>query len=113
MKLSSVSERPQRDLNWNSGNVGVQESTFSAVVDTPSDAGMQVGPPLAHPVGRAERDSRPVLDAVERALADALQRAALAGAFDVVTVLTAELRARRETRAQVVNLDTERAKRGR
>jgi hypothetical protein len=52
-------------------------------------------------------------DAVEIALADALQRAALAGAFDVVAALTAELKARREAQAQVVSLDAERARRGR
>ena len=52
------------------------------------------------------------LDAVEKALADAITKAATAGAFDAVTALTAELRARREARAQVVSLDAERARRG-
>ncbi|MGC4090882.1 MAG: hypothetical protein QM756_24020 [Polyangiaceae bacterium] len=42
---------------------------------------------------------------------DALQRAAIAGAFDVVAALTAELKARREARAGVVSLDAERERR--
>ncbi|HET7543288.1 MAG TPA: hypothetical protein VFK05_25620 [Polyangiaceae bacterium] len=50
---------------------------------------------------------------MEAALADALTRAARAGAFDVVATLTAELRARREARAKVVSLDAERERRGR
>jgi hypothetical protein len=52
-------------------------------------------------------------DPVETALADALQRAALAGAWDAVAALTAELRARREARAKVVDLAAERERRGR
>jgi hypothetical protein len=51
-------------------------------------------------------------DPVEHALADALQRAALAGAWDAVQALTSELRARREARARVVSLEVERARRG-
>jgi len=41
---------------------------------------------------KSERDPDPI----ELALADALQRAALAGAWDAVTALTAKLRSRRE-----------------
>lgn len=51
------------------------------------------------------------VDPVEHALAEALQRAALAGEWEAVSSLTAELRARRDARAGVVNLDAERAKR--
>lgn len=50
---------------------------------------------------------------VEVALADALTRAAAASAWSAVEALTAELRARREARAGVVNLRSERARRGR
>lgn len=52
-------------------------------------------------------------DPVETALADALQRAAAAGAWDAVAAVTAELRARREVRAGVVDLSAEKAKRWR
>jgi hypothetical protein len=45
------------------------------------------------------------LDPVEAALAEALRRAALAGAWDAVQALTIELRTRREARAKVVRLD--------
>jgi hypothetical protein len=52
-------------------------------------------------------------DAVETALADALQKASEAGAWDVVAKLAAELEARRRARAAVVDLDVVRARRGR
>ena len=54
-----------------------------------------------------------VPDAVEHALADALQRASAAGAWDVVGQLARELEARRKALAApgVVRLDAERAKR--
>jgi hypothetical protein len=52
-------------------------------------------------------------DAVEAALADAIQKAAAAGAFDVLPKLVAELEARRKARRQTVDLQVERAKRQR
>jgi hypothetical protein len=63
---------------------------------------------MAHGDGR---EPGPPSDTVETALADALQRAALAGAWDAVMALTAELKARREARARVVDLAAERARR--
>jgi hypothetical protein len=54
----------------------------------------------------------PDVDAVEQALADAMIRAALAGEFDTVAMLTAELRTRREDRTGVISLDAERVRRG-
>jgi hypothetical protein len=51
-------------------------------------------------------------DEVERALADAIRKAATAGRFDVLPGLAAELEARRKARAAVVSLDAERARRG-
>jgi hypothetical protein len=50
---------------------------------------------------------------VRTAIAEALQRAARAGAFDTVTALTAELKARRaaRARARVVSLEAARARR--
>jgi hypothetical protein len=42
-----------------------------------------------------------------------LTRAATAGDFDAVKAIVAELEARRKARAGVVQLDAERAKRGR
>lgn len=52
-------------------------------------------------------------DAVEAALADAVTGAVAAGQWDAVKALVAELEARRKARAAVVDLDAERAKRGR
>jgi hypothetical protein len=52
-------------------------------------------------------------DPVEAALADALTKAAAAGAWEVVGQLARELEARRKARSGVVELATERAKRGR
>jgi hypothetical protein len=54
------------------------------------------------------------VDAVEAALAAALDRASAAGRYDVVIQLARELEARRTTRlGNVVRLEDERAKRGR
>lgn len=53
------------------------------------------------------------IDAVEVALADAIQKAAAAGAFDVLPRLVSELEARRKARSGTVDLAAERAKRGR
>jgi hypothetical protein len=46
-------------------------------------------------------------DPVEAALADALTKAAVAGQWSVVEVLTGELKARRGARTNVVSLDAE------
>ena len=50
-------------------------------------------------------------DAVEVALADAITKAATAGAFEVLPKLVAELEARRKARLEVVDLVAERTKR--
>jgi hypothetical protein len=63
------------------------------------------------PTGQSAGNEAAV-DVVEAALADALRRAAEAGAFDAVAALTAELKARREARDGVVSLGAERARRG-
>jgi hypothetical protein len=52
-------------------------------------------------------------DAVEVALADAITKAAAAGAFDVLPKLVAELEARRKARLGTVDLAHERARRER
>jgi integrase len=54
-----------------------------------------------------------IADPVESALADAIGKAAAAGAWDALAALTAELRARREAKAGVVLLDAERKRRER
>jgi hypothetical protein len=51
------------------------------------------------------------VDPVEAALADALTRAAQAGEWGVVETLSRELTARREARANVVQLDAARKRR--
>ena len=86
-----------------SGDAADAESDISAEPEHVNEHETPGGPPEAHAPGQA--------DPVEMALADALQRAALAGAWDAVAMLTAELRARREARANVVKLDAERARR--
>jgi hypothetical protein len=84
----------------------------SAPADTRDDASVHEGP-RDEGGGRATADTTAAqVDAVEVALAEALQRAAVAGAFDAVAAITAELKARREARANVVVLSAERAKRG-
>lgn len=55
--------------------------------------------------------SIPAADPVETAIADALKRAAAAGAWTTVESLSRELQARREARAGVVELAVERSKR--
>lgn len=52
------------------------------------------------------------VDVVETALADALRRASEAGAWEAVAQLARELEARRKARSGVVELDLERARRG-
>jgi hypothetical protein len=51
-------------------------------------------------------------DAVEAALAKAIDRASAAGRFDVVALLAGELQARRLAREGVVALDAKRRHRG-
>ena len=92
-------------MRANTGDSDARPSIDSAVSDTGSDTEKRDGPSEAHPLGEP-------IDVVEAALADALSRAAAAGAFDAVAALTAELRARREARAGAVSLATERARRG-
>ena len=58
------------------------------------------------------RSVAPTADPVEAALADALTGATAAGQWEVVATLARELQARREARANVVQLDVERVKRG-
>ena len=67
----------------------------------------EIGPP-----DRPDGQSVGNPDAVEVALADAITKAATAGAFDVLPKLVAELEARRKARSGTVDLATERAKRG-
>jgi hypothetical protein len=52
------------------------------------------------------------LDPVEMALAEALKGSTAAEQWETVGVLARELQARREARAGVVQLDAERARRG-
>jgi integrase len=54
----------------------------------------------------------PPLDPVETALADAIAKAAAAGAWEAVAACTAELRARREARVNVVSLEAARRRKG-
>lgn len=67
-------------------------------------------PRAAHP---SEHPAQGSGDAVELALATALERASAAGQWTVVEVLARELEARRKARSAVVDLAEERAKRGR
>jgi hypothetical protein len=64
------------------------------------------------PTGEATAQSRPNQDPVETALAEALRRASEASQWDVVAMLARELQARREARADVVDLEMARKRRG-
>ena len=68
--------------------------------------------PRSSPIGEATAQSRPNQDPVETALAEALRRASEAAQWDVVAMLARELQARREARADVVDLDAARKRRG-
>jgi hypothetical protein len=70
----------------------------SAERDARADTSAHEGPRDESP-GRATADNAMAQgDPVEAALADALTRAAAAGAFEAVAAITTELRARREAR---------------
>jgi len=87
------------------------DSSGSATLAKPLEA----DPTVEHgsvPLSGACADCVPFADPVETALADALTRATEAGQWTVVETLSRELTARREARAQVVNLESERARRG-
>ncbi len=68
--------------------------------------------PRSSPIVEAAAQSRPNQDAVETALAEALNRASEAAQWDVVAMLARELQARREVRAGVVDLEMARERRG-
>jgi hypothetical protein len=69
--------------------------------------------PRSEPITEATGESggnESTADVVEVALADAVTKASAAGAWQAVAALTAELRARREARAGVRQLDSARRK---
>jgi integrase len=66
-----------------------------------------------HALSGATGHSRAIGDQVEAALAEAIAKAAAAGEWRVVEMLAAELKARRDAVAGVVELDAERRRRGR
>jgi hypothetical protein len=73
-----------------------------------TSVGSDPGAPETSPVGGSRGDDG-AMDAVEGALAKALEQAAAAGRFDVVGQLAAELQARRTARAgNVVDLGARR-----
>jgi len=77
--------------------------------------GNRAGPSDEQPRGEApsgqSAGNQESVDFIEAALADALRRAAEAGAFDAVVALTNELKSRREARAGAVSLEAARRKR--
>lgn len=79
---------------------------IAEVHDTPNDAGEHTGPGVAHDLGEAR-------DPIDFALAEGIRAATVAGEWDAVAALTAELRARRVARTGTVSLGAERAKRRR
>lgn len=82
--------------------------------ETPGNRAVAGETPVAeaNAKGQSGGDPEPAGDPVEAALADALTKASAAGQWDVVARIAAELQARREARARVVQLDVERSKRG-
>lgn len=93
------------------GNAVITEGCEPSSEDhsKPADEQGPVEPPIGATSGN--RPTEP--DAVDVALAEAIQKAAAAGAFDVLPRLVAELEARRKARAGTVDLASERLKRGR
>jgi hypothetical protein len=82
-----------------------------AARDTRGDMSEREGPGGSEGAGHGLAQGNAAADPVEVALADALRRAALTGAWETVANLTVELRARREVRANVVDLREARAQR--
>jgi hypothetical protein len=66
----------------------------------------------SEPAGHSQGVPEGATDAVENALADALEAATAAGQWTLVAQLAPELEARRTARAGVVELDAERKRRG-
>jgi hypothetical protein len=88
------------------GSASERDSGISAEPDARSDTNERSGAP--------ETPGCATLDVIERALADALTRASVAGEWMVVAQLARELEARRlaRTAPEVVDLAKARAKRG-
>ncbi|MBI3204513.1 MAG: hypothetical protein HYZ29_23460 [Myxococcales bacterium] len=74
------------------------------IADAPIAEGERAGASAGHSGGNQ--------DAVEAAIATALERASAAGQWTVCEVLARELEARRKARSSVVDLESERARRG-
>lgn len=94
------------------GNVAIRENSATNR-DTAEPTPEVDSDPKCAIVGSPVTGGDSSADHVERALAEAIGKAAAAGAWAAVEAMTAELRARREARARVVSLDVERARRGR
>ena len=94
-------------------------STISAPADTATCTEKHGGPPLAQPAGHVDDRLGPPgspVDAVEAALGNAVELAAREGRWDVVVELgrvLAERQRLRPTTMGIVELDAERARRGR
>lgn len=82
-----------------------QDSCFE--LEAPQDGAQQ------NPENQSPAQTNLLNDPVTDLLADALRRAALAGAWDTVAELTRELQARRQSASNVVSLDSVRAGKGR
>lgn len=77
-----------------------------------AEAARRPSSPIVGPLGQSGGNPGPSADHVEVALADALTLASAAGEWTAVAQLARELEARRQARANVVDLDAERNKRG-
>lgn len=96
--------RGRRILSRSSTDVTEHERAITAQADTGSDMGARECPPHgARMVSEC--------DPVELALATALERASVAGAWASVEILGRELSARREARASELNLSPRRGDR--
>ena len=107
-----------------SSDSGVHGDEIPRGSDARKDAEERGGPPTDAEVGQKDQSAaegvtlpvtvgQPGTDVVEAALAEALRGATAAGRWEVVAQLARELEARREARAGVVKLDSERRRRER
>jgi hypothetical protein len=111
-RVDGFFRRGGRDSNANEEDAATREKTAgsSSRVGGVSSEAVSVETPTSEPeeLEPPEQPKDRTGDAVEAALAKALQEALAAGRFDVVALLAGELRARRLAREGVTTLDARR-----
>jgi len=104
----------RRDLNPHAlrrRNLKANDARMDSVTSRDDEKRIDEQERAEEAVGATGGDAETVVDVVEAALADALTRAAAAGQWTTVEVLSRELTARREATAAVIDLGAARCKR--